>query len=116
MLPSFEAAHCVNGHRQKQIASECHVTPTHFRRWANGHAHCPIHKRQSVDRAFGEKVDWLQYDREFDACNRTEIVTEATTGAQRDPKPVNPQQPQSKPPVAAPSAADAEFNDYFGIK
>ncbi len=70
MLPSIQMAHNVNGKTQKAIARECGVTVQSFYYWSTGRSRCPKHKRQSVDRAFGVDVDWLQYDVEFSACER----------------------------------------------
>jgi len=70
MLPAIEAAFNVNGPKLKECHRVCDVGKTQFYNWVKGHSPIPKKKRQSVERAFGSKVDWDQYQREFEACER----------------------------------------------
>lgn len=102
MLPSFESAFCVYGPVQKVAAHDCGVTDRTFYRWATGRTPCPKYKRQSVDRALGAKVDWVQYDVELKACKRGPEATEPPKAAgwvqtPSEPPKAPPQQPQSAP-------------------
>ena len=117
MLPSFKNAYCVFGKVQKTVAAECGVTDRTFYKWATGRAPCPVHKRQSVDRALGgdddpaARVDWDQYKVEYAACQRAKSAGPApeppaqaagwpTGDAGAAAAPTRPQRRQSAPEAA----------------
>lgn len=97
MLPSIETAHNVNGNRRKQMAAECGVTPSQLYNWFTGRQPVPIWKRQSVDRALGQDVDWSQYSVEQKAVTRPERRSERQQ-AKTAPKQaeIDPEAPTAK--------------------
>ncbi len=118
MLKSFQKSRNVHGTKVIVLANACNVARTTFDKWASGDQRCPIHRRQSVDRAFGEGagVDWDAYDRE---CDQKKAET-----AQSRPKPaqsaagagwgaVGPETPKAPPapPVVARDAATELWGD-----
>lgn len=115
MLPSFEAAHCVNGRVQKAIAFDCDVTDSTFYKWSTGRMRCPKHKRQSVDRAFGSPVNWSDYDAEVTAIQRIEAErpAEARQSANRVKAAPAPPEAVKTPPAPAPAPRDA-FEELYG--
>lgn len=114
MLPSVQKAHFVHGNRQKAMASECNVTDSTWYKWVTGRLPCPKAKRQSVDRAFGEAVDWEAYDREVMATKTPkapEIAPEPPQDAVSAPVTPKPAKPAPEPR----SAAQDEFDALYGI-
>lgn len=109
MLPSIEEAHNVHGNRKKQIAATCGVTPTTLYKWETGRRRCPKHKRQALQRAYDAAVDWAQYDREVDACQRVSAPQSAGEVISNNLPPVEP-----KAPPMPPQSVDKAFNDMFG--
>lgn len=112
MLPSFENSHCVHGNKQKAMARECGVTENTFYKWATGRMRCPKHKRQSVDRAFGAPVDWVQYDLECDYLKRPERDPAARERVESDFPPPTPPAEPSVAPAPAPAASEASDDPF----
>jgi len=106
MLPSFEAAFFVNGPTYKAVGAECGpVGEKTVYAWGRGAIRCPKKKRQSVDRALGANVDWEQYDKEVDACQRPPIDADTPQIAPPDTLWADPTPPAPpEPPKAAPTA------------
>jgi len=113
MLPSFHRAYCVNGPKQKALATKCDVHHRQFYKWATGRTRCPLHKRQSVDRAMGAKVDWVQYDLEFDACHRTDMPQSAPVSASKAISTHSPPKEPSAAPAPRKSPPDI-FEELYG--
>jgi hypothetical protein len=109
MLPSIEAAFNVNGPRRKAVASSCEVSRTQMYSWLTGRAKIPNHKRQSLDRAFGHDVDWVQYDLEMAAISRSERHCELVSPI---PAPTPHEEPLA-PPVAPKSSPKGWFASTF---
>lgn len=116
MTPSFEQAHNVYGQPFKSIAFDVEVTEQTLWKWRTLRQRCPRHKRQTIDRVLKAKVDWEQYDREYDAANRPE-PQDAQIRPLTPPKQIQPAMAQKTPtPPPAPEIdADAdEFKELYG--
>jgi hypothetical protein len=108
MLESFKTAFFVNGRKHKDSAQQIGVCPHTLYRWSVGMTRCPHPKRQSVDRAFGTKVDWALYDDEVDAAKASKRRPKAPLGA-------SPSHTPPKAPETANIAPPQQENSFGGL-
>lgn len=97
MIPSIEEAYNFKGPTKKELAASCKVATNTIYKWMTGRAMIPKHRRQTLERAMGQSVDWSQYQSEYTALNRPQ---DGSQDAQRPKQPTAPQI-TTEPPESA---------------